>query len=156
MYLPAGHQWIDFWTGETQAGGREIVADAPIEKMPLMIKAGSIVPMGPFIQYSTEKAADPIELRIYPGADGNFTLYEDENDTYDYEKGVFSTIFVHWNDAKHLLTIDSRHGSFPGMLKSRTFDVVVVGKNHGAGVEVTANPDKVISYSGQRATIVVR
>ena len=82
--------------------------------------------MGPFVQYAAEKPADPIELRIYPGADGSFTLYEDENDNYNYEKGVYSTIAFHWNDAKRRLTIDARKGSFPGMLKERSFSVVIV------------------------------
>jgi alpha-D-xyloside xylohydrolase len=109
--------------------------------------------MGPFLQYSTETPADPIELRIYPGASGNFTLYEDENDSYNYEKGVYSTILIHWDDANRQLTIDARKGEFPGMLKARSFQVVVVGKSHGTGVEVTANPDKVIPYDGQRLTV---
>jgi alpha-D-xyloside xylohydrolase len=121
--------------------------------MPLVIRAGSIVPMGPLVQYATEKPVDPIELRIYPGADGNFSLYEDENDNYDYEKGVYSTIAFHWDDAKRLLTIDARNGEFPGMLKTRLFDVVIVEKSHGTGVDVTNNPDKVILYKGERETI---
>jgi alpha-D-xyloside xylohydrolase len=153
VYLPAGNQWIDFWTGETMAGGRNVVADAPIDKMPLTVRAGSIVPMGPFVQYATEKPADPIELRVYPGADGSFTLYEDENDNYNYERGVYSTIAFHWDDAKHQLGIDARQGTFPGMLKARTFHVVLVGKGHGAGVEVTDNPDKVISYQGEQQIV---
>jgi len=148
LYLPAGSQWIDFWTGETLPGGKSVTVDAPIDKIPLMVKAGSIVPMGPFLQYSTEKPADPIELRIYPGADGSFTLYEDENDNYNYEKGVYATITFHWNDAKRQLRIDARKGTFPGMLKTRSFNVVVVGKGHGAGVEVTDRADKVIAYQG--------
>jgi alpha-D-xyloside xylohydrolase len=153
VYLPAGTSWIDFWTGEKLEGGSVVVADAPIEKMPLMVKAGSIVPMGPFVQYSTEKPAGPIELRIYPGASGSFTLYEDENDNYDYEKGVYSTIGFYWDDAKRQLTIDARKGEFPGMLKTRSFHVVIVGKSHGTGVEVTGNPDKAISYKGERQTV---
>ena len=153
VYLPAGTQWIDFWTGKSLAGGQTITADAPIDKIPLLVKAGSVIPMGPFIQYSTEKPADPIELRVYPGADGSFTLYEDENDNYDYEKGVYATITFHWNNAKHQLTIDDRKGSFPGMLKERTFDIVIVGKGHGTGVGVTDNPDKTVSYQGDRQVI---
>ncbi len=153
VYLPAGVSWIDFWTGEKLNGGETIVSDAPIEKMPLTIRAGSIVPMGPFLQYSTEKPADPIELRIYPGADGSFTLYEDENDNYDYEKGVYSTIAFHWNDASHRLIINARKGEFPGMLQTRNFQIVLVRKNHGAGVEVTKNPDKVVVYKGDEQTI---
>jgi alpha-D-xyloside xylohydrolase len=153
VYLPAGTTWTDFWTGEKLNGGENITTDAPIEKMPLMVRAGSILPMGPFLQYSTEKPADPIELRIYPGADGSFVLYEDENDNYNYEKGVYSTIAFHWDDAAHRLTIDARKGEFPGMLKARNFQIVLVGKNHGTGVEVTKNPDKVILYNGEQQAI---
>lgn len=152
VYLPAGTSWTDFWTGQTLTGGQTIAADAPIDKIPLLVRAGSILPMGPFIQYAAEKA-DPIELRIYPGADGTFTLYEDENDNYDYEKGVYATITFHWDDAKRQLTIDDRKGSFPGMLKERTFNIVLAGKDHGAGVGIADNPDKNISYDGQRQVI---
>ena len=149
LYLPAGNPWVDFWTGETLGGGQSVAVDAPVDKIPLMVRAGSIVPMGPFLQYSTEKPADPIELRIYPGADGAFTLYEDENDNYNYEKGVYATIAFHWDDARRELAIDARQGTFPGMLKSRTFQVVLVGKGHGAGLDVTQTPDKVIAYQGE-------
>ena len=153
VYLPAGNQWIDFWTGEVLSGGGSVVADAPIDKIPLMVRSGSIIPMGPFVQYSAEKPADPIELRVYPGADGSFTLYEDENDNYDYEKGVYSTIDFNWDDTQHQLRIDSRKGSFPGMLKARTFHVVMVRKGHGTGVEVTDAPDKVIAYQGEQEIV---
>jgi alpha-D-xyloside xylohydrolase len=153
VYLPAGTQWIDFWTGQTLSGGQSIQADAPIDKMPLLVRAGSIVPMGPFIQYAAEKPADPIELRIYSGADGGFTLYEDENDNYNYEKGVHANIAFHWDDAKRQLTIDDRKGSFPGMLKERTFNVVIVGKDHGTGVEITDKPDKTVLYQGARQIV---
>ena len=156
VYLPAGNQWIDFWTGEVLAGGKSVVADAPIDKIPLMVRSGSIIPMGPFVQYSTERPADPIELRIYPGANGSFTLYEDENDNYNYEKGVYSTIDFNWDDAQHQLRIDARKGSFPGMLNTRTFHVVVVRKGHGTGVEVTGTPDKVIAYQGEQETVPIR
>ena len=152
VYLPGGTQWIDFWTGQNLAGGQTITADAPIDRIPLLIRAGSIIPMGPFLQYAAEKS-DPIELRVYPGADGNFTLYEDENDNYNYEKGVYATIAFHWDDAKRRLTIEDRKGSFPGMLKDRTFNIVLVGKDHGTGVEITANPDKVVSYEGEQQVI---
>jgi alpha-D-xyloside xylohydrolase len=153
VYLPAGTSWLDFWTGQTLAGGRTLAADAPIDKIPLLVRAGSIIPMGPFIQYAAEKPADPVELRLYPGADGTFTLYEDENDNYNYEKGVHATIAFRWNDAKRQLTIDDRKGSFPGMLKERTFQIVIVGKEHGIGLESTANPDKTVSYHGTRQVI---
>jgi alpha-D-xyloside xylohydrolase len=155
VYLPAGNQWIDFWTGEVLAGGRSVVADAPIDKIPLMVRAGSIIPMGPFVQYSTEKPADPIELRIYPGADGSFTLYEDENDNYNYEKGVYSTIDFSWDNTRRQLRIDARKGSFPGILKARTFHVVIVRKGHGTGVETSDTPDKAISYQGERQVVPI-
>jgi alpha-D-xyloside xylohydrolase len=109
--------------------------------------------MGPFVQYASEKPADPIELRIYPGADGNFTLYEDENDNYNYEKGVFSTISFFWNNTIRQLTIGKRQGSFPGMLKKRNFQIVVVGKNKGNGIEISKILDKVIQYQGIRRVI---
>ncbi len=153
VYLPAGSRWVDFWTGQALAGGAAIAANADIGTMPLMIRAGSILPMGPFLQYATEKRADPLELRIYPGADGSFTLYEDENDNYNYEKGVYATIGFHWDDAKRQLKIDAREGTFPGMLRSRTFHVTVVGKDHGAGLDVTEHPDKTVQYSGQAVAL---
>lgn len=153
VYLPTGTSWIDFWTGKSLTGGQSIVADAAIETMPLMVRAGAIIPMGPLVQYATEKPADPIELRIYPGADGSFTLYEDQNDSYAYEKGVYATISFAWNNAKHTLTISPRKGSFPGMLKTRTFKIVLVKPTHGVGVEITASPDKTVRYNGTKQTI---
>ncbi len=150
VYLPAGARWIDFWTGEAKAGGQTITADAPIETMPLLVRAGSIVPMGPVVQYSTEKPADPIELRVYPGADGSFTLYEDENDGYAYEKGAHATIAIRWEDAKRQLVLEERQGQFPGMLKTRTFHVVVVREGHGTGVEATPQADRSLTYDGSR------
>ena len=153
VYLPSKHLWYNFWTGDTIEGGRNINTDAPIDIIPLFVKAGSIIPMGPFIQYSTEKPADPIELRIYRGADGNFTLYEDENDNYDYEKGIFSTIAFKWNDGRNELTIGKREGKFPGMLRTRTFNVIIVSKNHGTGLEITKKFDRSVKYSGKEITI---
>ena len=153
VYLPAGTQWVDFWTGQTLAGGQSIDADAPVDKIPLLVKAGSIIPMGPFLQYAAEKPADPIELRIYPGADGRFTLYEDENDNYNYEKGVHASIAFHWDDAQRRLSIEDRIGSFPGMLKERRFNIIIVGKDHGTGVEIAGNPDQSVIYRGERQTL---
>ena len=153
VYLPESTIWFDFWTGEQLTGGQTIIAPAPVETIPLYIKAGSIVPMGPFLQYATEKPADPLEIRIYPGADGTFVLYEDENNNYNYEKGLFSTISFRWNDANHQLTIDKRKGKFPGMPEKRTFMIVLVNKNKGTGTGITENPDKTVQYSGDTQTI---
>ena len=148
VYLPKGVGWYDFWTGKKLQGGQTISAEAPIETMPLYVKAGSIVPMGEAMEYATQKPADKIEIRIYPGANGQFTLYEDANDTYNYEKGEFANIAFNWNDKTKELSIDSRKGSFPGMLKTRTFKVVVVAENKAVGVDETAQVDKIIQYDG--------
>jgi len=156
VYLPAAKSpWYNFWTGETVAAGQRIDAAAPVETVPLFVKPGSIIPMGPFLQYSSEKPADPVELRIYRGAEGQFTLYEDEHDTYNYEKGKYATIPIAWNDAKHSLEIGKRNGEFPGMLKERTFNVVLVSANHGAGVPVTEKPDAVVHYIGKAMKVSV-
>jgi alpha-D-xyloside xylohydrolase len=152
VYLPKA-KWYDFWTGATLAGGREVSAAAPLDRLPLYIRAGSILPLGPDLQWSTERSPDPIELRIYRGADGDFTLYEDENDTYNYEKDVYATIALRWDEAKQTLTIGDRKGSFPGMLSSRKFRVVFVADNHGVGIAPSHDPNKVVVYSGSAITV---
>ena len=152
VYLPKA-KWYDFWTGRGVDGGVAIDAAAPLDRMPLFVMAGSIVPMGPDVEYAAEKAADPIELRVYPGANGSFNLYEDENDNYNYEKGARATIRIDWDDAGRKLTIGERLGQFPGMLKTRTFGIVFVGENHGTGIAPMAQPDRVVEYSGKSITI---
>jgi alpha-D-xyloside xylohydrolase len=152
VYLP-GAKWYDFWTGIAVEGGQTINAIAPLERLPVYVRAGSILPLGPDEEWSTEKAADPIELRIYRGANGDFTLYEDENDNYDYEKGVYATIPFHWDDAGHTLTIGDRKGQFPGMIESRTFRIVFVSENHGVGVNPADDVDKVVQYSGKQVSV---
>jgi alpha-D-xyloside xylohydrolase len=156
IYLPAGTTWTDFWTGESTDGGRIIQAPAPRDTLPLMIRAGSILPIGPAMQYADEKKADPIELRIYPGADGHFDLYEDEGDNYNYEKGTYAIITLTWNDKTKTLTIGQRQGTFPGMLQSRSFHVVLVGKGHGIGDGDTEKADNVVSYSGDAVAVSPR
>jgi alpha-D-xyloside xylohydrolase len=152
MYLPNA-TWYDFWTGQQQTGGKMIDAAAPIDRMPLYVRAGSIIPMSPDLQYATEKPADPIELRVYRGADGAFTLYEDENDGYNYEKGIYATIPIHWNEATQTLDIGKRKGSFPGMLESRTFEIVFVIENHGIGIGPTKGADKTVRYTGESVSV---
>jgi alpha-D-xyloside xylohydrolase len=152
VYLPAS-KWYDFWMGTAGDGARTVDAPAPLERVPLYVRAGSIVPMGPDEEWSTQKPADPIEVRIYRGADGNFTLYEDENDNYNYEKGAYTTIAFHWDEGKQALTIGDRKGQFPGMLASRSFRMVFVRENHGVGVNPTDQPDKVVQYSGNEVTV---
>jgi alpha-D-xyloside xylohydrolase len=152
VYLPKSAGWYDFWTGKLIPGGQTIDAAAPIETLPLYIKAGSIVPMGPYLQYATEKVADPIELRVYIGANADFVLYEDENDTYNYEQGKYATIAINWNEAEKTLTIKDRKGDFPGMLKDRTFQVVWVSAKNGTGVE-PAKQFQTVQYSGKEIKI---
>jgi alpha-D-xyloside xylohydrolase len=152
LVLPAGTAWFDFWTGKKTEGGREVLADAPIERIPLNVRAGSILPMGPEIEYAGQ-ATDPIEVRIYTGADGAFTLYEDEGDSYRYEQGAHATIALAWNDAKHVLTIGAREGSYKGMPENHTFHVVLVREGHGLGEGVIVKPDKVVEYSGAKVEV---
>ncbi|MBN1415437.1 MAG: DUF5110 domain-containing protein [Bacteroidales bacterium] len=155
VYLPADNLWYDFWTGKTLQGGQRVACDAPIEKIPLFVRAGSIIPMGPFIQYTTEKPADPIELRIYSGADGSFILYEDENDNYNYEKGIYATIELTWNDSVKELTLNERKGDFPGMLNQRTFQIILVRELQGTGIGITAKPDRIVKYDGRKQVVVL-
>ncbi len=153
VYLPANATWFDFWTGQTTAGGQSIVAAAPIERIPLLVRSGSIIPMGPVVQYASEKPGAPLEIRVYPGADASFTLYEDEDDTYNYEKGVHATIRFEWKDAARQLTIAARAGSYPGMPVQRVFQVVVVRPGHGVGIDASGTVDQTINYSGEAQTL---
>jgi len=145
VYLPEGTVWYDFWTNEQIKGGQEIEKATTIDEIPLYVKSGSIIPFGPQVQYATEKKWDNLEIRVYPGANGEFTLYEDENDNYNYEKGVYSTISFTWNDAKKSLTVNDRKGSFPGMLATRKFNIIVIA----AGQKI----DKAITYSGKKVVV---
>jgi alpha-D-xyloside xylohydrolase len=146
VYLPAG-TWYEFWTGATATGGTTVTADAPLSKISLYVKAGSIIPMGPNIQYATE-SIDPLEIRVYKGANGSFTLYEDEGDSYNYETGKYSTITFTWDDAGKKLSIGDRNGSYTGMPASRTFNVVFVDSTHGTGADVSTTIDQVVKYDG--------
>ncbi|MBN2093255.1 DUF5110 domain-containing protein [candidate division KSB1 bacterium] len=153
LYLPKGADWYDFWTGEKHNGGLTVNKEVPIDIMPLYVNAGAILPVGPKVQYATEKNWDNLEIRIYPGANGKFTLYEDENDNYNYEKGVYSTITFKWDDAKKTLTINNRKGSFPGMLKERNFNVVVVSADKGVGMDAVQKFDKIVKYKGKKIVV---
>jgi alpha-D-xyloside xylohydrolase len=130
-----------------------ITSAAPLDRIPLFMRAGSILAMGPDLQYASEQPADPIELRVYRGADGAFALYEDENDGYNYEKGVYTTIPIQWNETSKTLTIGQRKGNFPGMLESRTFRIVFVSENHGAGIDPVAQADKTVTYTGEALSV---
>ena len=154
MYLPEAQEgWFDFWTGEVTPGGQAVSVSAPMEQIPLHVRAGSILPLGPALQYTGEKPADPIELRIYPGADADYVLYEDEGTNYAYERGARATIPLYLDDARQRLTLGARQGSFPGMLKDRTFRITWVRPGHGVGDAATAAPDIVVQYHGEPLTV---
>ncbi|HLP08411.1 MAG TPA: TIM-barrel domain-containing protein [Opitutaceae bacterium] len=149
-YLPAGADWYDFRTGERFGGGRAVTKHCPLDTFPLYVRAGSIVPMGPAdLQYATERPDAPYEIRIYPGADATFTIYEDDNETYAYERGERATYDLVWNDATHTLRIGARRGSFPGMVPSRDLDIVLVGS-------AQAENPKRVRYTGEPLVITIQ
>lgn len=126
-YLPAGADWYDFWTGERLSGGRTATKNCPLNTFPVYVRAGSIVPMGPAdLQYATERPDAPYEIRIYPGANATFTVYEDDGETYAYERGERATYDLTWDDAGRTLRIGARQGAFPGLVASRRLDVQLV------------------------------
>ena len=142
VYLPAGTKWYNYWTNETAEGGQKISVKTTFNRIPLFVRAGSIIPIGPDVQYSGEKKWDHLTLCVYPGADGSFTLYEDEFDNYNYEKGAYSEIPMTWNNAKRTLTIGKRQGEFNGMLDKRQFTVR------------TANgQEKTVTYTGKKIQV---
>ncbi len=152
VYLPAG-VWTDFWTGKTfESRGETFTVSAPLKRIPLFVRGGSILPMGPFQQYATE-SADPTEIRVYMGADSSFTLYEDEGDNYNYENGKFSEIPFTWNEKTRTLTVGDREGSFDGMLKNRTFNVVFVQPDYGAGIALSRSYQATIAYTGKSQSV---
>ena len=143
-YLPKGAVWYDFWTNRQYKGGQDVTLETTLDRVPMFVRAGSILPLGPEMQYVGEKAWDNLEMRVYPGADASFLLYEDEGDNYNYEKGTYATIQFDWSDKARTLTVGDRKGDFPGMLKTRKFTIVL--------------PDgtqKVIDYNGTKQTVKI-
>jgi alpha-D-xyloside xylohydrolase len=143
-YLPKGTTWYDFWTGKRYKGGQSVTLETQLNRVPMFVRAGSIVPMGPEMQYVGEKSWDQLELRVYPGADGQFVLYEDEGDGYNYEKGAYSTINIKWNERTRTLTIGERQGNFKGMIQQRCFTIVTPDGNQ-----------KTVEYSGKMQSVTL-
>ena len=152
LYFPAGCGWYDFYTGKHIDGGQQLTVDAPYERIPLYVREGAIIPFGPDMQYSDEKPAEVINLYVYTGQDGTFTLYEDEGTNYNYEKGQYAMIPFTYNEAEGTLTIGDREGEFPGMLKERTFNVVKVGKDKAQPFNLNAK-GQVVKYDGKAQTV---
>jgi alpha-D-xyloside xylohydrolase len=153
VYLPAHENgWIDFWSGEKRKGGTLVEVYTDIQTLPLFVKAGSILPLGAAKQYTSQPVVEPVEIRIYPGADASFTLYEDEGDNYHYEKGQYSTIALKWDEAAATLTLGKREGTFPGMEKTKTFRLVLIRPFTGTG-PVKAERIVTITYTGKKKNI---
>ena len=152
VYLPKSVNWVDFYTGKTYHGGQTIQADAPLDKIPLFVRAGSIVPIGKLMQYVGEKQEDTLEIRIYTGANAKFTLYEDEGDNYNYEKGKYATISFSWNESTKTLSVGNREGVYKGMLDKRVFNLVLVNEKNGIGIG-SSQPSKVVGYNGKSIQI---
>ena len=144
-YLPKGTDWYDFWTGERMKGGQTVTLQTQLDRVPMFVRAGSIVPLGEEMQYAAEKPWDNLEIRVYPGADASFTLYEDEGDNYNYERGQYTEIQFRWDDRTRQLTIATRKGQFPGMLQQRRFTIVLPGQS--------LTQAKTVDYAGQQLTV---
>jgi len=155
-HLPAGTDWFDFWTHQRHPGGQTVTKNSPLDIFPLYVRAGTIVPMSPVMQYATEKPAAPYEIRIYPGADARFTIYEDDNETYAYEKGEHATYELTWNDAAKTLSVGARKGSFPGMVQARQLRVVLASPGHNAGVEEGTSSTRTVAYTGRPVAVSFR
>ena len=152
--LPAGNDWVDFWSGKTYRGGQTIVTDAPLDQIPILVKMGSIVPMGPVVQ-STADVEDPLEIRIYGGKDADLLLYEDGGDSYSYEHGARATILLHWDHRRNSLSIGDRAGTFPGMPSKQILNIVLVKEAHGIGIGPESRVDRTATYVGHQMTIVL-
>jgi alpha-D-xyloside xylohydrolase len=153
VYLPAGANWFDFWSGESYRGGQTLLADAPLERLPLYVRAGSIVPMGPRRQYVDDQSEAPLELHIYSGQDASFLLYEDEGDGYNYEQGSFSTIHIHWQQIARQLIMAERSGSYPGMPEQREFHIILHLETQVGSVLPDPEIKKQIIYTGKALVV---
>ena len=157
VYLPKQKGWYDFYTGAYHAGGQTIVADAPYDKIPVFIPEGAILPIGPEMQWSDEKKPELIDLYVYAGKDGSYTLYEDEGTNYNYEKGKYAVIDFKYDDARKQVTIGARKGSFDGMLQKRRFNIILVDQKKQQGVNLAKSPKgKVVKYAGQAMTVKLK
>jgi alpha-D-xyloside xylohydrolase len=156
LYLPKGQGWYDLYTGRYLDGGQTINEETPYERIPVFVKAGSILPFGPSLQYTTEKKADTITLYVYAGKDGDFTLYEDEGVNYNYEKGLYSNISIHYADADKKLSIEKQEGQFPGMLTKRYFRIKYVTKGKAVSLNFDKKEAILIKYTGSKQAVSLK
>ncbi len=155
VYLPAGADWYDFWTGELHGGGARIEAPAPLSSIPLYVRAGSIIPMGRAALNDGESRLSPIELRVYPGADADYVLYEDSGDGYAYERGELAETAIHWDEATRALSVGRRRGAYPGMAAAMSLRVVLVAPGRGAGGEESVDADASLEWSGEPLSLKI-
>ena len=153
IYLPKTAGWYDLYNGDFIKGGMRVTNQLNYERMPLYVKAGSIIPFGPELQYTSEKPASEITVCVYTGADGTFNLYEDEGTNYNYEKGAHATIPMKYNESTGTLTIGDRNGRFNGMLDERKFNIVWITKDNGIGIDKLGSIQKTVNYTGKAVTI---
>jgi alpha-D-xyloside xylohydrolase len=153
VYFPAAAGWYDFYSGRLTEGGQQLTVPAPYERMPLFVKTGSIIPVGPEIEYTSQRPADPITLYVYTGADASFTLYEDDGTTYGYEKGAYSTIPITYRETAGELVIGNRQGEFPGMIRERLFHVVWISRDRPVGYSPDVKATINLPYSGNEVKI---
>jgi alpha-D-xyloside xylohydrolase len=153
VYLPSHEGWYDLYSGRYFKGGQTIQADAPYGKIPVFVKAGSIIPTGPELQYTVEKPADPLRIFVYTGANGSFDLYEDEGINYNYELGKFAKISFGYDEKTKSLTIGKREGSFLGMAIKRTIQIIWIKPDRAIANEAFVNPDEIISYDGREVVV---
>jgi alpha-D-xyloside xylohydrolase len=153
VYFPRQTGWYNLYSGEHLSGGQTLVVDAPYEQIPVFVREGAIIPFGPDMQYSNEKPAELINLYVYAGRNGQFQLYEDEGTNYNYEKGKYATIDISYDDAAKTVTIGQRRGQFPGMLKSRRFNIVLVTPDAPRALNLDSPEGTMVSYSGKAVSV---
>ena len=153
VYFPAQCGWYNLYTGEKVVGGRRLVVDAPYEQIPVFVREGAIIPFGPEMEWSDEKPAELIHLYVYAGQNGSFQLYEDEGTNYNYEKGKYATIDITYDDATRTVTFGARKGQFPGMLKSRRFNVVLITNEAPQPLNLDNPAGKLVQYDGKQTAV---
>ena len=153
VYTPKQCGWYDLYSGEYKEGGRILVVDAPYERIPVFVREGAIIPFGPEMQWSDEKPAELINLYVYAGQNGQFQLYEDEGTNYNYERGQYATIDISYDDAARTVTFSQRKGSFPGMLKARRFNIVLITKDTPKPLDLDNPEGKMVQYNGKAVSV---
>jgi alpha-D-xyloside xylohydrolase len=156
VYLPSTYGWYDLLSGKYYEGGKTYTVDAPLDKIPVYAKEGAIIPMGPELQYTGEKPAEPLTLYVFEGRDGKFTLYEDEGTTYGYEKGVFATLDIVYENTGRKLSLGKWQGEYPGMLKERTIEVKLITRDGKGGIDFQGLPVKKVAYNGEPTEIILQ